>query len=133
MVDVFNKDKRSNIMSRIASKDTRPEIYVRSALHRWGYRFRLRRKDLPGKPDLVLPKYGIAVFVHGCFWHSHDCKRGKRPSSNIEFWEEKLDRNLARDQATEKALEELGWTVWIIWQCEIAAGTDRLLAYLGKK
>lgn len=133
MADVFTKYKRSNIMSRVAGKNTKPEIYVRSALHREGYRFRIHRKDLPGKPDLVLPKYGIAVFVHGCFWHSHDCKRGKRPSSNKEFWKEKLDRNLVRDQANVRALEELDWTVWIIWQCGLASGTERLLAHLGKK
>lgn len=133
MVDVFSKEKRSDIMSRIAGKNTKPELYVRSALHRAGYRFRLHGKDYPGKPDLVLPKFRLAVFIHGCFWHGHDCKRGKRPSSNEEFWNEKLDKNLARDRANVIALEELDWTVWIIWQCEIATGTKRLLAYLRKK
>ncbi|MCY0148828.1 DNA mismatch endonuclease Vsr [Hoeflea sp. G2-23] len=133
MADVFTKAKRSDIMSRIAGKNTKPELSVRSALHCAGYRFRLHRKDLPGKPDLILPKHRVAVFVHGCFWHGHCCKRGKRPTTNEAFWTEKLDRNLKRDETNVEALEKLGWTVWIIWECEIAAGTDRLLAYLRAK
>lgn len=117
-------------MSRVTGKNTKPEMFVRSALHRAGHRFRLHRKDLPGKPDLVLPKHSIAVFVHGCFWHGHDCKRGKQPSSNKAFWQKKLDRNLERDDANVEALRKLGWKVRIIWECDIEVETRRLIEAL---
>lgn len=93
---------------------------VRSLLHRLGYRFRLHRKDLPGNPDIVLPRHRTVVFVHGCFWHGHDCPRGKRPASNVAFWNPKLDRNIERDCRVVQLLETDGWRVLIIWECEIA-------------
>jgi DNA mismatch endonuclease, patch repair protein len=93
-MDVFSKGKRSQIMSRISGKDTKPEILVRSLLHRMGFRFRLHTKDLPGKPDITLPKHKRVIFVHGCFWHGHkDCTRSKRPSTNVEFWNKKFEKS----------------------------------------
>ncbi len=106
-------------MSRIKNRDTKPEIAVRSLLHRMGYRFRLHRKDLPGRPDIVLPKYNTVIFVHGCFWHRHkNCRFAYTPKSNIEFWTEKFEKNIRRDDRNKVALENLGWNVKIIWECE---------------
>lgn len=119
MSDIFEPAKRSRIMSQVKVKDTAPEIKLRSILHRNGFRFRLNRKDLPGKPDIVLPKYKAVIFVHGCFWHGHDCKRGRRPKTNIEFWNEKIDKNIKRDQLDIIKLRELGWRVLVVWECEI--------------
>lgn len=119
-MDIFSKDKRSRIMSHVGGKDTKPEQIVRSLLHRMGYRFRLHRKDLPGKPDIVLPKYKKVIFVHGCFWHGHSgCKRAKRPATNQKFWHEKLDKNIARDRAVIEQLEKMGWKVLVVWTCEM--------------
>lgn len=107
-------------MSRISGKNTKPEILVRSLLHRMGYRFRIHRKDLPGKPDITLPKHKKVIFVHGCFWHGHlGCHRAKRPSTNTEFWNKKIDRNIERDQENIRLLRKSGWKVLIIWTCEI--------------
>ncbi len=95
-MDAFSREKRSQIMSRVSGKNTKPELIVRSQLHKLGYRFRLHRKDLPGKPDITLPKHKKVIFVHGCFWHGHtDCRRSKRPTSNEKFWNEKLDKNIS--------------------------------------
>lgn len=105
-------------MQAIRSGDTKPEIAVRKLLHRLGYRFRLRRPDLPGKPDIVLPGHRLAVFVHGCFWHRHDCKQATMPKTRTEFWEAKLSANAARDARVMKALHELGWRTVVIWECE---------------
>ena len=105
-------------MSRVKGRDTRPEKLVRSILHRLGYRFRLRRNDLPGKPDIVLPKYRAVIFVHGCFWHRHDCPKGQRlPKSHVDFWLPKLNGNHERDVRNYEALKERGWRVLIIWEC----------------
>lgn len=120
-MDMFSRQRRSEIMRRITSKDTEPEILVRRMLHRLGYRFRLHRKDLPGKPDIVLPKLQTAVFVHGCFWHGHDCKKGsaaRKPKSNTDYWDRKLDRNRQRDARNAEALLALGWKVVLVWACE---------------
>lgn len=107
-------------MSRVGGKNTKPEVIVRSLLHGMGYRFRLYRKDLPGKPDITLPKYKKIIFVHGCFWHGHeDCSRSKRPTTNESFWNEKLDKNIARDELNVKNLKEAGWDVLIVWTCEV--------------
>ena len=107
-------------MSRVSGKNTKPEFAVRSLLHNLGYRFRLYRKDLPGKPDITLPKHKKVIFVHGCFWHSHEnCSRSKRPKTNEEFWRNKLDKNIKRDKANINALKNLGWDVLIIWTCEV--------------
>jgi len=135
-MDVFSRNKRSEIMSRVSGKNTKPEITVRSLLHNLGFRFRLHRKDLPGKPDITLPKYKKVIFVHGCFWHGHaGCSRAKRPSTNEEFWREKLDKNIERDEATVKALKEVGWDVLTVWTCEVN-DTNKLkttlLLFVGK-
>lgn len=120
MPDPFPPAKRSDIMSHVKGQDTKPEILVRRLLHRMGYRFRLQRSDLPGKPDIVLPKYRAVIFIHGCFWHGHPgCKRAARPTTNIEFWNKKLDRNMSRDARVQQELDDLGWRVLVVWQCEI--------------
>ena len=107
-------------MSHVSGKNTKPELVVRSLLHKMGYRFRLYRKDLPGKPDITLPKYKKVIFVHGCFWHGHtDCPRSKRPTTNKKFWREKLDKNRERDKASIDNLKELGWDVLVVWTCEV--------------
>lgn len=117
-MDVVNADKRSKIMGCVRQKHTKPEILVRRYLHAKGCRFRLHRKDLPGNPDIVLPKHRVAIFVNGCFWHSHTCPRGKRPSTKKKFWNMKLDRNIERDDNNYDTLKELGWKVLVIWECE---------------
>lgn len=120
MTDTFTQSQRSEIMRQVAGKNTKPELVVRSLLHRQGFRFRLHRKDLPGKPDVVLPKWKAAVFVHGCFWHRHPrCKRASMPADNAEYWLAKFGRNIARDKASRKALEKMGWRVIIVWECEL--------------
>ena len=109
-------------MARVKAANTRPEIVVRRLVHRLGYRFRLHRRDLPGTPDLVLPKYRAVVFVHGCFWHQHSCPRGRRqPASNQMYWDPKLARNVERDASARNALEGMGWRVFTIWECQIGA------------
>jgi DNA mismatch endonuclease, patch repair protein len=115
---------RRRTMQAVKSKDTAPELLVRSLAHRMGYRFRLHRKDLPGKPDLVFPGRRKAIFVHGCFWHGHDCPRGARvPKSNREYWTKKIARNQERDQAARTALTGLGWKVTVLWECELSNAT----------
>jgi DNA mismatch endonuclease (patch repair protein) len=107
-------------MARVKGKNTKPEILVRSMVHRMGYRFRLHNRTLPGNPDLTLPKYNKVIFVHGCFWHGHKgCIRSKRPSTNQEFWNEKLDKNIQRDKRNISKLRKSGWTPLVIWSCEI--------------
>lgn len=124
-MDIISKEKRSWNMSRIRSKDTKPEKIVRSLLHRMGYRFRLHVKGLPGKPDIVLPKYKTIIFVHGCFWHRHPkCKYAYTPKSRIEFWEKKFAENIARFKIVKKELEKLKWNVVVIWECEIKSNAD---------
>ncbi len=119
------------MMSGIRSKNTRPEMIVRSWLHRNGYRFRLHRKDLPGKPDVVLPKYKTVIFVHGCFWHRHEgCKKATTPKNNKEFWEKKFSENMERDKVCYLKLKDLGWKVVVIWECETKVGAK--LEYIGK-
>jgi DNA mismatch endonuclease, patch repair protein len=119
MADRISEDRRSWNMSRIRSRDTKPELILRSALHRAGFRFRLR-SDLPGKPDLVLPRYRTAVFVHGCFWHRHKrCQFAYMPKSRVTFWQDKFDANVSRDQRAQDTLRRLGWTVIIVWECEL--------------
>jgi DNA mismatch endonuclease (patch repair protein) len=119
MVDHISPERRSWLMSRVPSKHTAPEIRVRRAAHALGLRFRLHRKDLPGRPDLVFPKFGIAMFVHGCFWHRHgDCPKATIPKSREDFWREKFTRNVARDLENENALTAQGWRVSTIWECE---------------
>lgn len=119
MSDVFSKDDRSRIMSKISCKDTKPEILVRRILHKMGFRYRLHVNDLPGTPDIVLPRHKKIIFVHGCFWHGHEgCNRSKRPKTNVDFWNQKIDGNIERDEKTKEELEEMGWKVLVIWQCQ---------------
>ena len=119
MSDVHTPEQRSRNMSAIKGKNTKPELRVRSALHAMGYRFRLHRKDLPGKPDIVLAKHHIALFVHGCFWHCHDCRWGSVvPTTRPEFWAAKRGGNVDRDRVKQVALREKGWNVATIWECE---------------
>jgi DNA mismatch endonuclease (patch repair protein) len=125
-------------MRAIRSKDMKPEIAVRSLAHRMGYRFRLHRKDLPGKPDMVFPSRRAVIFIHGCFWHQHSdptCRDARLPKSNIDYWQSKLLRNQARDTKHEAALLAQGWRVLVIWECETKdelALKERLLAFLGQ-
>jgi len=119
MTDVHTAEQRSRNMAAIRGKNTKPEIRVRSVLHALGYRFRLHRKDLPGKPDIVLSGIHTVIFVHGCFWHSHDCRYGRViPATRSEFWREKRGRTVERDLRKARALDELGWRVLTVWECE---------------
>ncbi|MCZ4074952.1 very short patch repair endonuclease [Agrobacterium sp. LMR679] len=120
-----SQQRRRN-MQAVRSRDTKPEIAVRKLLHRLGYRFRLQRSDLPGKPDIVLPRHRLAVFVHGCFWHRHNCKRATMPKTRTTFWEAKLSANVDRDARAMAALGKLGWRTVVIWECEI--GDHQLLS-----
>lgn len=119
-MDIFSPEKRSQVMSLIKSKDTKPEKIIRSILHKLGFRFRINRKDLPGKPDIILPKYKTVIFVHGCFWHQHKgCKYASLPKTNSQFWEKKLFENHKRDKRIMKEYEKTDWKVLVLWQCEI--------------
>ena len=120
MTDVYSPEKRSAVMRRVKGRDTSPELAVRRALTRLGARYRLHRKDLPGKPDIVLPGRRLALVVHGCFWHGHDCARGARmPKANRPYWEAKIGRNRARDIEHRSALEAKGWRAVTLWECEL--------------
>lgn len=120
MTDVFSKAKRSEVMRRVKSQDTGPEIEVRRILHQMGYRFRVHNKNLPGKPDIVLPKYKTIVFVNGCFWHGHTCAKGRsRPTTNVDFWNDKVAKTIKRDGVAKKELQKLGWRVITIWECSL--------------
>ena len=130
MPDVFDTEKRSAVMRAVKSRDTAPELKVRRAAHALGLRFRLGRSDLPGKPDLVFPSRRIALFVHGCFWHGHDCARGARmPHTHRTYWQAKIARNMERDAASLARLRKLDWKPAVIWECETkdAARLARLI------
>lgn len=119
MVDVLTKEQRSYNMSRIRSRNTKPEMLIRSLVHRMGYRFRLHRRDLPGCPDMVLPKHHKIIFVHGCFWHMHNCSYGRvTPKTNAKFWQSKREGNVARDKRNLGRLRRAGWKVLTIWECQ---------------
>ena len=130
MADKLSSTQRKYCMSRIRGKNTKPEILVRKGLHARGFRFRLHNKKLPGSPDLVLPKYGVAIMVNGCFWHGHKgCRYATKPKTNVEFWETKIARNRHRDEVTNAHLEALGWHVITVWECELrgkSQATSRL-------
>lgn len=126
MADFVSAEKRSKIMRGVRSKDTRPEKFVRSMLHKRGYRFRLHDPKLPGRPDITLPRYKVALFVHGCFWHNHEGGRdGRMPASNTDYRETKIARTKKRDREHSEALEYMGWRVLKIWECEL--GEEALL------
>lgn len=135
MVDTVPVEVRSRIMARVKSKDTKPEMTVRRLLHGLGYRYRLHREDLPGKPDLTFSSRRKAVFVHGCFWHGHKgCNRARPPSSNREFWLTKLEGNRERDKRNLTLLQESGWEAMVVWECELPdldAVAQNLIAFLG--
>jgi len=119
-MDTVTREQRSEIMRRVRSRDTRPEMMVRRTLHRMGYRFRLHNGRLPGRPDLVLTRWKVVVFINGCFWHQHaGCPKAARPTTNEMFWNRKLDRNLARDQENVSELRKMGWRVLVLWECKI--------------
>lgn len=121
---------RSRIMRAVKSKDTRPEIVVRRLMHGMGFRFRLHRKDLPGSPDLVFASQRKVIFVHGCFWHGHDCARGSRlPKTNVDYWKTKIDRNCKRDDEAIRLLNKAGWESCVVWECELR-NVDNLRAKL---
>ena len=133
MGDILTKERRSELMSRVKSRDTSPEVFVRKAAWDAGFRYRLNVRKLPGTPDLVFRRYDTAVLVQGCFWHCHNCRKGqRRPTSNQDFWNRKLDGNEARDAANQARLREMGWTVLLIWECQLYEGTEALLAHLGE-
>src|SRR5438045_5308013 len=120
MADIVNRATRSRMMAGIKGRDTKPELTVRRYLHRRGFRFRLRGRRLPGRPDIILPKHAAVVMVHGCFWHSHDrCKYAYKPKSNKSFWRAKLGGNAARDKVNRRRLAKLGWRVFTVWECQV--------------
>ena len=121
-------EERSALMSRIRGRDTKPELTIRRALHAIGFRFRLHRRDLPGRPDLVLPRHRAVILVHGCFWHNHGCQLCRMPATNREFWAEKLEANRARDRRVVEALAELHWRVLTVWECSIRRSGDGAVA-----
>lgn len=130
-MDTISVAHRSALMSRIRSKNTKPELAVRSILHAMGYRFRLHRKDLPGRPDIVLPRHKKIILVQGCFWHGHNCRLASKPKSNSGYWLPKIARNRERDERNLALLREAGWSVLELWECEIRAhhGLIERLAY----
>lgn len=133
MADKVTPAQRSAMMAAVKNKDTKPEFVVRKRVFAAGFRYRLHVRKLPGTPDLVFPRYRVAVFVHGCFWHGHDCPKGKLPATNREFWQDKITKNIDRDRRAVKALEDAGWQVVTIWSCRLAERTKDLLALLKKK
>ncbi len=128
MADRLSKEHRSWNMSRIQGKDTKPELLLRSLLHRAGFRYRLHYKRLPGKPDIVLPKYKTVIFVNGCYWHRHSgCPKATTPSTNVGFWQSKFDETVKRDKKKAIELKEKGWEVVVVWECELLKEADQVL------
>lgn len=119
MADRHTKEERSYNMSCVKNKDTKPEVFIRKFIFSKGFRYRKNVKELPGCPDIVLPKYKTVIFVHGCFWHKHNCKYASKPKTNVEFWNKKLNGNAKRDKKIMKKLTDLGWHILVIWECEI--------------
>ena len=133
-MDTLTPEQRSALMARIRGVDTKPELFVRRALHGQGYRFRLHGRGLPGKPDIVFKKRKRAVFVHGCFWHRHGCKRTTHPKSRQDYWQDKFAKNVARDRRNSALLADDGWDVFVAWECEIDSDEtllQRLMEFLG--
>jgi DNA mismatch endonuclease (patch repair protein) len=130
--DVFSPSKRSEVMRAVKSKDTAPELELRAALKAHGFPFRIHAESLPGTPDVVFPRQRVAIFVHGCFWHGHDCPRGRRsPKTNAAYWRKKITRNQARDAAAARALRKAGWRVFTVWECRnLQCSADRIVRAL---
>ena len=129
MMDIVDTKTRSRMMSNIREKDTRPELALRRALHARGFRYRLHVRDLPGKPDIVFPKFRAVIFVNGCFWHRHPgCSKATTPATRVEFWKEKFRANVSRDRRNSERLENLGWRVRTIWECELTSSLVDLTA-----
>ena len=126
MADVVDKATRSRMMAGIRPGDTRPELFLRKSLHGMGFRYRLGGRGLPGKPDLVFPSRGVAVFVHGCFWHKHNCAYFKWPTNNAAFWRQKLEANAARDASVSRMIRKAGWASLVVWECELRLTKFRL-------
>lgn len=124
-MDIVSREKRSRMMSGIRSRDTKPELLIRKALYARGFRYRLQGKNIPGKPDLVLKKYNAVIFIHGCFWHRHNCHLFKWPSTSKEFWKKKIEGNVKRDRKNRKLLQEQGWRIATIWECALKGKTKR--------
>lgn len=120
-MDALSHERRSALMRRVKRADTKPEVTLRKELHHRGLRYVIGDRRLPGTPDLVFPRYKAIVFVHGCFWHGHTCRQGRLPSSNVEYWELKIAGNRLRDARKERALEDLGWRVFVVWECQLRA------------
>ncbi|MEK0314806.1 very short patch repair endonuclease [Cohnella sp. 56] len=125
MSDIVSSEKRSRMMSNIRAKDTKPELILRKGLYRLGFRYRIHDKKLPGKPDIVFPRYKAVIFANGCFWHGHSCHLFKWPSSNEEFWHKKINRNKEVDKANIEQLKKMGWRVGLVWECSLK-GKHRL-------
>lgn len=136
MVDVVDRQTRARMMAGIKGTNTKPELLLRRALHARGFRFRIHEKRLPGKPDIVLPKWRVAIQVHGCFWHRHEgCTKASNPGTNVAFWQEKFAANVARDQEKVEALLAMGWRVLIVWECSIGSAmpehvVDKVTAFV---
>lgn len=130
MADVVSSEVRSKMMSGIRGKNTKPELLIRKGLHKKGFRYTLHRSDLPGKPDLTLAKYNAVVFVHGCFWHKHNCHLFKKPSTRVEFWESKLEKNVIIDSKAVEALTRAGWRIAIVWECALKGKHKRDIDYV---
>ena len=124
-MDNLDKNKRSCLMAKIKQKNTEPEIIVRHFLYSKGFRYRINLKSLPGSPDIVLPKYKTVIFVHGCFWHGHTCKAGHLPTSNLDYWKLKIEKNIERERKKNEELEMQGWNVIVVWQCEVKTLKNR--------
>lgn len=134
MPDVFSTEKRSEIMAKIRSKDTKIEILVRKWLFAHGFRYRKNDSRFPGSPDIVLPKYKTVIFVNGCFWHGHEnCKQKHIPKSNSEFWERKINRNIENDKKNQHAISMMGWNVLVVWECELKGNPEKFLKELAEK
>lgn len=128
MTDYLNSDQRSKLMSRVKNRDTKIETILRSLLHRRGFRFRKNVTNLPGRPDIILPKYKAVVFVHGCFWHGHgNCNKGRLPSTKIDFWQKKISENKTRDEETKKQLFTADWRVAVVWECSFRNKTQQAI------
>lgn len=128
-MDIFDKSKRSQLMAKVKQKNTAPEIIVRKFLFSKGFRYRINVKSLSGTPDIVLSKYKTVIFVHGCFWHGHTCRAGHLPSSNVDYWVTKIEKNIERDNRKINELKKIGWNVVVIWQCEIKALKNREIRF----